>query len=96
MALPEGKHADPEDPMSLEAACIPGDPLAMLTGVIEEYARMGWDAETIKKIFCDPFFLATHGLSQKFGMEMIHQRIEDTLSRCGVFRFTMKGNNHHV
>lgn len=96
MPLPEGKHPDPEDPMSLDAECLPGDPLAMLTGVIEEYARMGWDANSIQKIFSEPFFLATYGLKQKFGTEIIHRHIEETLSRCGVYRFTVKGNNHHV
>ena len=81
------KSAEPEDPMRLRAELVEGDPQVMLDGLIEEYARMGWDAGQIARIFEDPFFGATHALASRLGGEVIRDRIEETLQRCGVFRF---------
>ena len=82
-----GKAADVDDPMQLRAGVVEGNPLAMLQGLIEEYARMGWDADQIAAIFDNPFFAATHGLTTQFGRARIRENIEQTLERCGVFRF---------
>ncbi len=73
--------------MRLRAEAVEGDPRVMLEGLIEEYARMGWDAGQIAWLFEDPFFGATHALASRLGGEAIRDRIEQTLQRCGVFRF---------
>ena len=81
------KSAEPDDPMRLRAELVEGNPQVMLEGLIEEYARMGWGAGQIGRIFEDPFFGATHALATRLGGEAIRDRIEQTLQRCGVFRF---------
>ena len=48
---------------------------------------MGCDADQIAAMFENPFFLATHSLAERVGPEAIHDCIERTLQRCGVFRF---------
>ena len=87
MAHSRKQNAEPDDPMQLRPRLVEGNPEAMLEGLIEEYARLGWDANQIARIFEDPFFVATHGLARRFGGEAIRCRIEQTLQRCGVFRF---------
>ncbi len=81
------RNAEPDDPMELRPELVEGNPEAMLEGLIEEYARLGWGADQIARIFEDPFFGATHSLAQRFGGEAIRCLIEHTLQRCGVFRF---------
>ncbi len=73
--------------MRMEAELVTGDPQVMLDCLIEEFARMGWDANRIELIFENPFFLASHSLAKRFGHEAIRERIEQTLERCGVFCF---------
>ncbi len=90
-AVPGGppflKTPQPSDPLEMGAEMVEGDPSVMLTCLIEEYARMGWDAHRIERIFDNPFFLASHGLAKRFGRDATHAFIEQTLQRCGVYRF---------
>jgi len=81
------KTFDPDDPMVLDGRPVQGDPGLMMELLIEEYARMGWDATQIEAIFANPFFRATHGLSDQFGVATVKARIKDVLDRCGVLRF---------
>ncbi len=81
------KTPQADDPMQLKAGLLEGNPQAMLEGLIEEYARMGWNADQIARLFEQPFFAATHGLTRRFGREAIRACIDQTLQRCGVFRF---------
>lgn len=96
-AVPAGppflKTPQPDDPFEMGAEMVEGDPSVMLTCLIEEYARMGWDAGRIARIFDNPFFLATHGLAERFGHETIHAFIEQTLRRCGVYHFEVIEHN---
>ena len=75
------------DPMLLTAEPVDGDPELMLTSLIEEFARQGFDADHIMKLFGSPFFQATWGLRQLLGEQGVRTRIEATLARCGVMRF---------
>ena len=88
---PKDRPLEPDDPMEMMAADATGDPLVMLDGIVEEYARMGWGREQIAELFDSPFFQATHGLRKLLGKEEIERRIEATLKRCGVFR--VRGDN---
>ena len=83
---PKDQPLQPDDPMEMMGATANGDPVIMLDGIVEEYARMGWGREQIAKLFDTPFFQATHGLKKLLGKEEIERRIEATLKRCGVFR----------
>ena len=84
---PSSQHPlEPDDPMETMAASANGDPMVMLDGIVEEYARMGWGREQIAELFDTPVFQATHGLKKLLGKEEIERRIEATLKRCGVFR----------
>ncbi len=84
---PKHRPLEADDPMEMRAEPVNGDPLAMLDGIIEEYARMGWGSDQIRQLFSNPFFQATHGLKKLLGEPAIEQRIAATLQRCGVFRF---------
>ncbi len=84
---PLPKFPDPDDPMGMEAELVSGDPRVMLDCLIEEFARLGWDANRIARMFENPFFLASHGLAERFGFAAIRERIRQTLKRCGVFSF---------
>mgnify|MGYP001157276621 FL=1 len=81
------KPLEEDDPMQMKAQMVAGDPHLMLDCLIEEFARMGWDASQIIKIFENPVFLASHGLTKRFGHKTILDRIVQTLERCGVFHF---------
>lgn len=83
---PGDKPLKADDPMEMMAATTHGDPLLMLDGIVEEYARMGWGREQIAELFDTPFFQATYGLKKLLGKEEIERRIDTTLQRCGVFR----------
>ncbi len=84
------KTAEADDPMVLHATWISGDPFLMLDSLIEEYARMGFSAAKIRGLFKNAGFLATYSLTQRFGEEVVSQRIETVLQKCGVLRFTMQ------
>lgn len=85
LKVPE-KECDPDDPMELHAHAVPGDAGLMLDQLIEEFARMGWDAVRIEYLFQDPFYQAMHDLKLKFGLDAIRARITAVLSRHGVLR----------
>ena len=87
------KSPEPDDPLGMGAEMVEGDPQLMLTCLIEEYARMGWDAAQIAQIFDNPFFLASHGLADRFGRGAVRAFIEQTLRRCGVYQFEVIGRN---
>lgn len=75
----------PVAPMMLSADQAVGDPATMLACLVEDYARLGTPAETIRSLFREPFFQATFGLRELFGGEEIERRVEAILGRCGVF-----------
>ena len=79
----------PEDPMALNATPVQGDPAVMLDGLIEEYARQGWNETMIAPLFTSPAYRATYRLTQIFGEEHVRQRIRDTLLRTGTMRFNV-------
>jgi hypothetical protein len=84
---PKDRALEQDDPMLLVASQIDGDPLVMIDCLIEEYARMGCDADEILGLFLNPTFQATAGLMRFFGRDAVEERIRQTLSRCGVMRF---------
>lgn len=83
---PKDRPIEPEDPLNLHAVEVPGDPERMLRLLVEEYARMGWDLESLLRLFREPFYRAAHGLWLLYGEEELRRRISDALARCGVIR----------
>ena len=83
---PATREILPDDPMEMQAFEVPGDPHLMLTLLVEEYARIGWDADAIVELARDPNYLAFHGLLTFFGDEELASRIRQILARCGVIR----------
>lgn len=83
---PTAREATPEDPLSLHAFEVPGDPDLMLQLLVEEYARMGWGAEDLLRLARDPNYQAFHGLLRRFGEADLRARLQNILARCGVFR----------
>lgn len=82
------KECEPDDPMECHARSVPGDASLMLEQLIEEFARMGWDAGRIECLFQDPFYLATYDLRLRFGLDVVRARIAAVLSRHGVLRIS--------
>ena len=72
--------------MRLQPACAVGSPEVMLDCLIEEYAHMGWNRDSILQLFDDPFFQATHGLKALFADRTLEDRVDHVLARCGVIR----------
>jgi hypothetical protein len=87
---PESKPLSPDDPMEIKATIIAGDERLMMECLIEEFAHLGWGAKKIARMFDKPFYLASYSLEKRFGRQTVHECIEHTLARCGVFHVEMK------
>jgi hypothetical protein len=83
---PATREILPDDPMQMHGFEVLGDPRLMLVMLVEEYARMGFDAQTIVQLARDPNYQAFHGLQQHFGEQELAVQVEQILARCGVLR----------
>ena len=84
---PANRPVEPEDPMSLHATSVAGDPEIMLQCLVHEYAWLGWDADHILGLFRDPFYPALNNLLQQLGEDRIRQRLHEILSSLGILHF---------
>jgi hypothetical protein len=82
---PSTRPVEPEDPLTLHAALVPGDPEVMLQCLVQEYAWMGWGAGQILGLFHDPFYPALHALLLWFGEDALHDRVSALVRQSGVF-----------
>lgn len=87
---PATREILPDDPMEMHGFEVPGDPGLMLRLLVEEYARIGWEAQAIMRLARDPNYQALFGLLRFFGEEELTARVNQTLSRCGVIRVKTK------
>ena len=85
---PASREMLPDDPLNLHAMEVPGDTELMLRLLVEEYARIGWNQESLLELAKDPFYQAFHGLLQLYGEEELRRRITEILARIGVTRVT--------
>lgn len=85
---PATREVLPEDPLTLHASAVPGDPAIMVKCIIQEYASIGWSGEQILALFRDPFFPALHAHWQALGNDRLRAQIGAILARSGVMRFT--------
>src|SRR5947209_8772484 len=84
---PASREVMPEDPMTLCASPVAGDPDVLIRAVVQEYAWMGWDAGQIAALFRDPSYPMLYGLRHALGEAGVRERIDAVFRRCGVFRF---------
>jgi hypothetical protein len=83
---PLARAAEPEDPLTLHATPVAGDPEVMLHCLVQEYAWMGWEAEEILRLFRDPFYPALHALWRLFGEAGLRERVTTVLKQTGTWR----------
>jgi hypothetical protein len=83
---PATREVLPDDPLNLHGFEVPGDPVLMLRLLVEEYARLGADAEQILRLARDPFYHAFHGLFRLLGEQEMRRQVNQILRRCGVTR----------
>ncbi len=83
---PASREVLPEDPMDLKGFEVPGDPDLMMRLLVEDYARMGWNADAIVALANDPNYQVFHGLLRMFGEDEFRRRVADVIGRCGVMR----------
>jgi hypothetical protein len=84
---PATRPVEPEDPLTLYATPVTGDPEVMLQCLVQEYAWLGWGPEQILGLFRDPYYPALHQLWLVYGEAGIRERIAPLLAQTGVFRF---------
>jgi hypothetical protein len=89
---PATRPVEADDPMTLHAAEVDGDPELMLQCVVQEYAWMGWDAVQILSLFRDPAYPALRRLLEHYGETGVRERIEALLGLMGVFRYDVTLN----
>lgn len=87
---PASREMLPDDPMDLHGFQVPGDPKLMLRLLVEEYARIGWDAEAIMRLARDPNYQGFHGLLKLYGEGPLWEKISAILARTGVIRVTAR------
>ena len=84
---PATRPMEAEDPLSLHAVSVEGDPELMLHCVVQEYAWMGWGGEQILNLFRDPFYPALRELWDRYGEANLRERIAALLQQIGIFQF---------
>jgi hypothetical protein len=84
---PATRAVESEDPMTLHATSVAGDPEVMVRCVAQEYGWMGMGTEEILRLFRDPAYPALHALLCFYGEAGLRARLAAALGRTGVFRF---------
>jgi len=84
---PATRPAEADDPLSLHAVSLEGDPEQMLHCVVQEYAWMGWRIEQILSLFRDPFYPALRELWDRYGEANLRERIASLIQQTGIFHF---------
>jgi hypothetical protein len=83
---PATRPVEPDDPLTLHATAVAGDPEVMLHCLAQEYAWMGWNAEDILRLFRDPFYPALHSLWCLYGEAGLRERLTAVLRQTGILR----------
>lgn len=84
---PLARDAAPEDPLELVAEPVAGDPAVMLECILQEFCWMGYSAEQLLGLFCNPGYPVLCQLREHYGDEEIRRQVEALVSRWGVLRF---------
>ena len=81
---PMERDLGPEDPMELMAEPVVGDPEVMLQCLVQEFAWLGWDTESLLSLFHSPMYPVLNQLRELFGDEEVRRRVEDILGHGGI------------
>ncbi len=92
---PATREVLPDDPLEMRGFEVPGNTDLMLCLLVEEYARMGWNMESIMQLAHDPNYGSFHGLLTLYGEPELRRRIKAILARTGVMRVQEKQTNSH-
>jgi hypothetical protein len=84
---PATRPVEEDDPMTLCAMPVMGDPDMMIRCLAEEYAWMGWTPDQILGLFRDPAYPALYALWQSCGEEGIRERVGAVTRLHRIFRF---------
>jgi hypothetical protein len=84
---PATRAVEPDDPLTLYANEVMGDPEVMLQCLVQDYAWMGWGEELILGLFQNPFYPALNQLWRTFGEAGVRTRVAALLRQTGVYRF---------
>lgn len=84
---PVTRRIEPEDPMTLNATEVEGDPDLMVRAVVQEYSWIGWDPDQVLTLFRDPAYPVLHQLWRTLGDAEIAARIASIVNGVGTFRF---------
>jgi hypothetical protein len=83
---PLSRGAEAEDPIELVASPVVGDSDLMLEAVVQEFSQMGLDAAELLEMFQSPAYPILRQIGDRLGERELRRRIEQSLSRTGVFR----------
>ncbi|MFI5398783.1 MAG: hypothetical protein ACHQ9S_24915 [Candidatus Binatia bacterium] len=77
-----GKAYDEEDPMALMGLAVPdGDADLMAECLVDEFARMGYDAEALLGLFRNPFYAGAHAIYRRQGEAYVRSIVERVRGR---------------
>jgi hypothetical protein len=82
---PASRPAEADDPLTLHATAVAGDPEIMLECFVQEYAWMGWGTEQVLTLFRDPNYPALYALLGHYGEDGVRRRVAAVLGRMGSF-----------
>ncbi len=84
---------DPQDPALLVGVTLPGDADThrQMAGVFaDEFARLGFDAEHILRLFQDPFYAGAHRALTDLGEEEIRRLVAEAVGVWGRLRSVVR------
>jgi hypothetical protein len=83
---PASRPIEADDPFTLNATAVGGDPEVMLECLVQEYAWMGYEPKQVLGLFRDPDYPALNALRHYFSEDGLRSRVQVVLDRMGVFR----------
>jgi hypothetical protein len=84
---PLSRGVEADDPMELVATPACGDPDVMLEAFVQEFAQMGFGADELYQMFRSPAYPVLHQLGDYLGEPELRRKIDELVTRTGVFRF---------
>jgi hypothetical protein len=88
---PATRPAEPDDPFTLHATAVGGDPEVMLRCMIQEYAWLGWNSEEILSLFPNPLYPALRSFWEYFGATGVQERVRSIVGTTPFFHLETTG-----
>ena len=87
------KDPEPDDPNLLVGVHAPGGPEAvreMAVTFADEFARMGYNEESLMRLFQNPFYVGPYGVYRKLGESAIRDIIQARVGIWGKVKNTVR------